>query len=184
LDFIYALTGPPGCGKTTAILKIVKYLSERNVVIDGMYTEEIRISGKRVGFKVTRISSGEYGVMAHVEFKEKTRVGKYGVKINVLEEIGVKAIIEGLEKAEVIVVDEVGPMELYSNKFVVSVEKLLQSSKPSILTVHFQARHPLVNSVKKLAGRKLFILTQENRDKIPIQISEEILSHLKRSKNN
>ncbi|MEM0451882.1 MAG: nucleoside-triphosphatase [Nitrososphaerota archaeon] len=57
MDFIYALTGPPGCGKTTAILKIVKYLSERNVVIDGMYTEEIRISGKRVGFKVTRIWS-------------------------------------------------------------------------------------------------------------------------------
>lgn len=181
MSFIYALTGPPGCGKTTATLKIVKYLSERSVIVDGMYTEEIRISGKRVGFKVTRVSTGESGVMAHVEFKEKTRVGKYGVKISVLEEVGVKAVVEGLEKAEVIVVDEVGPMELYSNKFILNIEKLLQSYKPSILTVHFQARHPLVNSVKKLAGKKLFILTQENRDRVPIQISEEIISHLRRS---
>jgi nucleoside-triphosphatase THEP1 len=41
-------TGPPGCGKTTAVMKIVASLDKTKVA--GLYTEEICEAGRRKGF--------------------------------------------------------------------------------------------------------------------------------------
>jgi len=175
----YALTGPPGCGKTTAILKIAKKLIEEGVRVEGIYTEEIREGGRRVGFAIKRIGGGE-GILAHVRFSDGPRLGRYVVNIRDLEEVGVSAILYGLEKGEVIVVDEVGPMELYSKRFREAVEKLLASDKHSVLTVHYRSRDPLVLKVKKMAAENLLVLNPSNRDKIPIMVVERILEALGR----
>jgi len=181
LRILYALTGPPGCGKTTAILKINNILKSSNVKIDGMYTEEIRASGRRVGFRVTRIATGESGVMAHVDFKSSYRIGKYFVDIKTLETIGVAGILNGLDSAEVVIIDEVGPMELYSNSFINAVRRLLSRDIPAILTVHYRASHPIVYDVKKTAGDRLITLNESNRDRIPYDVSREILETLGKS---
>ena len=44
------LTGPPGCGKTTAVRRIVGTLQGAKVA--GFYTEEIREAGQRKGFRM------------------------------------------------------------------------------------------------------------------------------------
>ncbi|MCS7126589.1 MAG: NTPase [Aigarchaeota archaeon] len=178
MRILYALTGPPGSGKTTAILKVKEILESAKVKIDGMYTEEIRVSSKRVGFKVTRIMTGESGVMAHVDFKTGYTVGKYGVNIRVLEEVGVRGILEGMNSSELIIIDEVGPMELLSNNFITAVRRVLSHQIPAVLTVHYRASHLLVNEVKRAARERLVTLTEYNRDKIPLEISEEILRAL------
>ncbi len=175
----YALTGPPGCGKTTAILKIAKKLLDEGVRVEGMYTEEIREGGRRIGFAVKRIGGGE-GILAHTRFTDGPRLGKYVVNIRDLEEVGVSAILDGLRKGEVVIVDEVGPMELYSRRFREAVEELLASDKHSILTVHYRSRDPLISKVKRLAGENLLILNSGNRDKIPIMVVERILEALGR----
>jgi len=181
----YALTGRPGCGKTTAILRIVDMLLEKGVKVYGMYTEEIRERGRRVGFAVKRIGGGS-GILAHVSLENGPRHGKYVVNLSDLESIGVSAILEGIEKADVIVVDEVGPMELLSAKFRDAVEKLLRSGKHAVLTVHYKSRDPLVLAVKRAAGENLIVLTPENRDGIPRKIVERIIDSLGRrsSQNN
>ena len=175
---LYALTGPPGCGKTTAVLKVKNILERSNVKIDGMYTEEIRVSGRRVGFKVVRIATNESGVMAHVDFRSPYRVGRYCVDIKALDNIGVAGILGGLDYAQVVVVDEVGPMELYSNSFINAVKKVLSSSIFAVLTVHYRASHPIVHEVKKAAGDRLIVLNENNRDKVPQDISRQILEAL------
>lgn len=181
MRILYALTGPPGCGKTTAVLKIKNMLSSSNVKVDGMYTEEIRVSGRRVGFKVTRISTGESGVMAHIDLKTSYRVGKYFVDLRVLEDVGVAGILDGLGSAEVVIVDEVGPMELYSSNFVNAVRKILSHSIPAVLTVHYKASHPAVYDVKKAAGSNLIALNEDNRDRIAQEVSRKILETLRKS---
>ena len=174
---LYALTGPPGCGKTTTILKIVDSLKRCGVKVDGMYTAEIRERGRRIGFSVIRISGGR-GVLAHVRLSRGPRHGKYFVNLIDLESIGVSAILDGLRNADVVVVDEVGPMELYSEKFREAVEELLVSNKHAIMTVHYRSRDPLVIKVKKTAGKNLITLTPENRDRVPQEIINVVLGAL------
>lgn len=176
---LYALTGLPGSGKTTAVLRVVERLGELGVRVGGMYTQEIRERGRRIGFAVKRIGGGE-GVLAHVGFRGGPRLGRYVVNLSDLEGVGVAAIIEALESAEVVVVDEVGPMELYSEKFREAVERLLESGKHAILTVHYRSRDPLVLKVKERAGRNLITLTPENRDRVPGLIVKELLEALGR----
>ncbi|MCD6342098.1 MAG: NTPase [Thaumarchaeota archaeon] len=174
---LYALTGPPRCGKTTAILKIVNELKRRAVKVEGMYTAEIREQGRRIGFSIKRISGGE-GILAHVKFGNGPRHGKYTVNLIDLENIGVSAILDGIERAEVVIVDEVGPMELYSEKFKKAVGRLLSSNKHAILTVHYRSRDPLAAKIKKMAGENLIILSQENRDRIPSIIVKNVVEAL------
>ena len=176
----YALTGLPGSGKTTAILRIVERLRGLGVRVGGMYTQEVRERGRRIGFAVKNIGGGE-GILARVNLRSGPRLGRYVVNLEDLERIGVAAVLEALESMDVVVVDEVGPMELYSEKFRQAVEKLLCSEKHAILTVHYKSRDPLVLRVKELAGRRLITLTPENRDEIPGMIVGEILEALGRA---
>lgn len=180
MRLLYALTGPPGCGKTTAALKIADQLKSLGVKVDGMYTREMRVGGRRVGFQVTRIATGETCVMAHVEVRDGPRVGRYGVNLAKLERIGVEGIRDGIRSADFVVVDEVGPMELYSQGFIEAVRLLLRSDIHSLLTVHFRAKHPLVQEVKRAAGRKLINLTPKSRDRIPQEITREVAGALRR----
>ncbi|MDH5362118.1 MAG: nucleoside triphosphatase, partial [Aigarchaeota archaeon] len=108
------LTGRPGIGKTTVFLRTVDDLRTRGVEVGGMSTAEIRADGVRIGFKVTDLSSGKSGVLAHVGRSTGPHVGKYRVNPKDLEEIGVKAIMNALRRMEVVAIDEVAPMELCS----------------------------------------------------------------------
>ncbi len=178
MRIFYALTGPPGCGKTTAILRIVNELKKRGVRVEGMYTQELREGGRRIGFIIKRITGGE-GTLAHVRFREGPRLGRYVVNLRDLEAIGVSALMDGLKEAEVIVVDEVGPMELFSQRFRKAVEQLISSDKNAIITVHYRSRDPLVIKVKKTAGKNLIILNRENRDQIPAIIVKNVVEAIR-----
>ncbi|RLF97539.1 MAG: hypothetical protein DRN47_06900 [Candidatus Wolframiiraptor sp.] len=178
MRIFYALTGPPGCGKTTAILRIVNELKKRGVRVEGMYTQELREGGRRIGFIIKRITGGE-GTLAHVRFREGPRLGRYVVNLRDLEAIGVSALMDGLKEAEVIVVDEVGPMELFSQRFREAVEQLISSDKNAIITVHYRSRDPLVIKVKKTAGKNLIILNRENRDQIPAIIVKNVVEAIR-----
>ncbi|MHC4744175.1 MAG: nucleoside-triphosphatase, partial [Planctomycetota bacterium] len=87
------LTGPPGCGKTTAIKRIVEKLEPEKVA--GFYTQEIREHGQRSGFRWARLD-GREGTLAHVNIKGPSRVGKYGVDIADFEESVVPVLDPGL----------------------------------------------------------------------------------------
>lgn len=116
------ITGSSGCGKSTLIEKIVERLREGGIKISGFITPEIRREGKRVGFKIINLATNEEGILASLEeLKESRRFGKYFVNIYEFESIGLKRIDEG----EVIVIDEIGKMELLSEKF----RKLLENLK-------------------------------------------------------
>jgi len=174
---LYALTGRPGCGKTTAILKIVGELENEGVRVDGMYTEEVRVGGRRVGFMVKTIGGGE-GILAHVNLRDGPRLGRYRVNLEDLERVGVSAILDGIRGADVVVVDEVGPMELFSQRFRDAVERLLNSDKHAILTVHYRSRDRLAMRVRRLAGDNLITLNELNRDEVPGIIVGKILETL------
>ncbi|RLF48124.1 MAG: AAA family ATPase [Thermoplasmata archaeon] len=159
------LTGKPGCGKTTLIKQIIE---ELGLDAGGFYTLEIRREGKREGFKIITLD-GKEGLLAHVNIRSPYRVSKYGVDIKNLEEIGVKSILDALEKNKVIVIDEIGKMELFSEQFRNAVLAALDSQSKVLATIMLAA-NPFADEIKKRQDVKLFYLTPENRKKVKEEI--------------
>ena len=149
------LTGLPGCGKTTAVMKIVERLDPER--ISGFYTQEIRQAGKRKGFIWKRLD-GHEGIFAHVDIKGPHRVAKYGVDIAGFEASILPILDPEQTDAELFVIDEIGRMECLSESFVDAMRRLLVSDK-SVLATVAQKGGGFINEVKACRGIKLFGLT-------------------------
>lgn len=171
---VVALTGHPGSGKTTVVVKVARILKDEGIRVGGMVTSDIRKGGSRVGFEVTDLDTGTRGVLADVSKDDGPRIGRYTVRLDDLENIGVNAISRAIADPSIraVIVDEVGPMELFSDKFEAIVAKLLDSGKPSVITVHQRARHKLVDTIKSLSNPTLLVVTKDNRDHLPYEISK------------
>jgi nucleoside-triphosphatase len=111
---IILLTGPPGVGKTTLLSRLSSHCSQQGMVVGGMITQEIREKGLRVGFKLIDLSSGQEGWLARKDGYSRPKVGSYSVVVEDLETIGVRALETAKDKADLVVIDEIGPMEMTS----------------------------------------------------------------------
>jgi nucleoside-triphosphatase len=169
------LTGLPGCGKTTAVKKIIAGLDCSSVA--GFYTEEIRKNNTRSGFRFKRLD-GAGGILAHVDIKSRFKVSKYGVDVAGFEKNVVPILDTEQSDAELFVIDEIGKMECFSRKFVAAVSGLFASDKSVLATVARKGTG-LISEVKNYPGTQLFKLTRENRDKTVEEILQ-LLSFLRR----
>jgi len=168
------LTGLPGCGKTTTIMRIIANLDRQKVA--GFYTQEIRKNDTRKGFRWASLD-GATGTLAHIDIKGPFRVGKYGVDVAAFEKSVVPILDFKQTDAELFVIDEIGKMECFSEKFVTAVHRLFASDK-SVLATVAQKGGGLISEVKNYPGMKLFNLTRQGRDKTIAEILQ-ILSFFK-----
>ncbi|MBA7623910.1 Nucleoside-triphosphatase THEP1 [subsurface metagenome] len=168
------LTGLPGCGKTTAVMKIIDNLNREKVV--GFYTQEIREGDIRKGFRWTTLD-GNTGILAHVDIRGRYRVGKYGVDVTGFEKSVLPILDVERVDAELFVIDEIGKMECLSEKFVTVVRQLFASDK-SVLATVARKGSGLISEVKNHPGTKLFNLTRQGRDGTVAEILQT-LSFLK-----
>jgi nucleoside-triphosphatase len=152
------ITGAPGTGKTTLILAVI---AESHFKAGGFITKEIREGGARVGFRVSTLD-GRVGILAHAKTVKGPRIGRYHVDVSVFEAVGVTALEAATAQADLIVVDEIGKMELCSPLFVPAVEAALGSSKPVLGTI-MQAPHPWIDGLKRRSRVELYRLTARNR---------------------
>jgi nucleoside-triphosphatase len=164
------ITGLPHAGKTQTLLKIIEMLEAEEFVVGGMITESIVFRNKRVGFYVMDWLSKKKRRFAHVNIESSVFVGKYGVDMKVLDSIGVKAISSAVEKADVIIIDEVGKMEVESQKFVKAVKDALDSDKPLIITLHKKSRNPLLQDIRRRDDIRILEVTPVNRNLLPYKI--------------
>lgn len=172
------LTGPPRIGKTTVVLKVINGLRERGVRVGGMISQEILERGVRVGFKIVDLLNGVEGILAHINRDSGPQVGKYRVCLEDLENIGAKAILDACEKADVIVIDEVGPMELYSDAFKSAVLRALGSGKIVLGTIHWKAKTSFTEMIRRREDVRIVEVRYENRNILPRIILEGILGRL------
>jgi len=142
-----------------------------------MLTGEIREGGIRVGFSLEDLVTHEKGNLASVGLQEGPRVGKYRVSLYDIERIGVSAIERAVRDSEVVVADELGPMELFSTPFIQAVEKGLASQKHFLGTIHKRASHPLTSSIRSNSKFIILEITPENRDRMPTEIAQRIISN-------
>lgn len=165
------LTGAPGCGKTTLLRKVLARLPVET--IGGFYTQEIRAGSGRVGFEIVTLT-GRRATLAHVDFKSNRRVGKYGVNLQALDEVAVPALIEAQQAGQLVVIDEIGPMEMFSARFCQTVEEILHSTATVLGTVVLRST-PFGDRLKTLPGVKIIQVTLQNRDDLEEKISRLLL---------
>jgi len=177
----FLVTGRPGIGKTTCLQRASELLVSRSVRVGGMITLEKRERGVRVGFEVRDVLCGATGTLASVGGGVGPRVGRYVVNLADLERVGVEAIYRALREAQVVVIDEIGPMELLSRRFVDAVFSALDSPKPVLATIHVRAGETEVG--RRILSRsdvKVYELTLANRDRVPIELSRAVANLLAR----
>lgn len=157
MSTVYLLTGRPGTGKTSLIKQAVGGLKGR---AGGFYTEEIRVGGTRLGFKLITLD-GDEAVLAHVDFHSQYRVGKYGVDVDGLERVGVPALAEAIGQRDVVVIDEIGKMELFSGRFREVVLEAINSGKLVLGTIMLSP-YPWADDIKRQPKVKLVEVTRPN----------------------
>ncbi len=158
-------------GKTTLIKQLSKELEQRRPV--GFYTTEIREGGVRKGFEMVSLS-GEKGILSHVEIRSPFRVGKYAVDIPAFDNF--LDSIEFLSPAtRLIIIDEIGKMECFSERFSAILKEILDSNKSVIATIALKGGG-LIKETKKRADVTLIEINRRNRDSLSTEIKKILLN--------
>ncbi|PAA89579.1 hypothetical protein BOX15_Mlig025535g1 [Macrostomum lignano] len=186
-------TGPPGVGKTTATRRLAELWRSRGRPAAGFYTEEVRSSGRRIGFDVVSIVDGSRATLARTEpFADFVRLGQpppprvsaYLVNIVAFEAAAEAALSPALARLQqpdraasgpplLVVIDEVGKMELFGSQFRRLVERLVNPAVTPyrlLLTLPVakgSREDPLISRLR--ADHKFFTysLSRESRDEAP-----------------
>ena len=155
------LTGKPGTGKTALIKEA---LARTKVKAGGFYTEEIRTGGIRQGFRIVTLD-GQEAILAHVNISSPYQVSKYGVDTDSLNRVGVSALRRAVKESDLVVIDEIGKMELLSPQFREAVTQAINSGKKVLGTIMLNP-HPFADEIKRHPEVETLLVTRDNRTEV------------------
>lgn len=159
----YLVMGKPRIGKTTVIKSIVHEVGRERC--GGFYTEEIHgeedTPDKRMGFRLVTLD-GQEGILAHVAFENLLHLGRYGINLDCLEAAGLAAIERARASKQLIVIDELGPIQAYSEPFKKTIVHLFHDAYPLLGTIALEA-HPWLDVIKQQKNIELYELTRSNQ---------------------
>jgi len=159
------ISGNPRCGKSTLVQKILEKISGKKV--SGIITPEIRIRGERQGFKIIDLASRQEAVLASLNIERGARVSRYKVNVQGIELV-INKFLESYGDSDYVVIDEIGVMEFYSQKFRETIRVVLDSNKTVLATLSRKF-------IKEYQHQgKIFYLTKENFDEIYDRILSEL----------
>ena len=167
---VYLLTGRPGTGKTSLIKQAVAGIKGK---AGGFYTEEVRSQGVRQGFRLVTLD-GQHAILAHINIHSPYRVSKYGVDIDSLDRVGVSSLRQAAEECDLVVVDEIGKMELFSANFREAVLQLIDSGRRLLGTIMLNP-NPWADAIKRQPQVNLITVTRATYH----QVLEGLLHWLK-----
>ncbi len=164
---VYLLTGQPGTGKTSLIKEAIADMKGK---AGGFYTEEIRSQGVRQGFRLVTLD-GSTAVLSHLYFQGPHRVSKYGVDVESLDKVGVAAINQAIQECDLVVIDEIGKMELLSAKFREAVLNILKSGKKLLGTIMLSP-NPCADAIKRQPQVNVVTVTRTNHQQVMEELRE------------
>ena len=169
------ITGEPKTGKSTAVKKIADMIGRKRC--SGLLAEEIRENGERVGFSTVSVDGSRRIVLAKAGLDTGHSVDRYGVNANdfagIMREETEKALADATRPF--FIMDEIGRMQLKARKFPELVRQVADSGKTVIASICYEDEEPFVRECKARPDARVFLLTAENRDRIPLEIVEDLM---------
>src|SRR5919201_4792352 len=163
---IIVLTGAPRVGKTTALMQVAQALKERGVKVGGVVSRELRTNNNnniRIGFEFIDLATNDSNVLASITGDDRN-IGKYFVNVAGCG-FAAERLTNAVRNSDVIICDEIGPMEVKSREFIDSVKNLLDVDKKVIVVVHQKLQHLLADEFRNKSSL-LIKLNLENREKV------------------
>ena len=160
------------------ISKAIEALKSKGYHVGGMISQEVKKEGTRIGFEIIDLNTGEKGWLAHVNQPEGPQVSKYRVNLRDLNAVGVKAIQAALKEAEVVVIDEIGKMELFSEAFKQVVQDAVNSDALILGVIHQGAQDPFIDSIRQSDDSEITVVTFENRSSLHNTLIQNALKYL------
>jgi nucleoside-triphosphatase len=150
------LTGEVGVGKSTVVERVSQLL---RASFGGFRT--VRCP---TGYRIVDLVSGEEGLIA--------RTGNDGLipYPAAFEDVGVGAIARALAYKDLLVMDELGFLELDAPRFQKAVFTALQGPKP-VLGVLKREPNSFLDSIRALDEITLIEVREDNRDRLPAEIA-------------
>lgn len=172
------VTGPPRIGKTTVIQRVQENLDAHGYVAGGIYCPELRSDGTRVGFEIVDVMTGDTRVMAHIDRDEGPQVGKYHVNVAAVDAVCAAAFPRAFDDAEFLVIDEIAPMEVYSDEFIHQIRRALDADLPLVAAIHDRATEGVIGDIKNRDDTEVFEVTETNRDELPTTLTGRLRRQL------
>lgn len=174
---IVLLTGKPGVGKSTALqtfLEIYEGLTEWTI------TKEIRdTSGNRVGFRAVN-EVGQDRIIAHktdiISDKIAGQSKVDSVAVDVMFAAALRNVLSPRPEM-VYVLDEIGPIQLFSDAFARMLHEVFQTEDTGDLLATIHATDARLEEYRHSNKAHLFVVTPDNRDRVP-----QLLTLLARNK--
>ncbi|MCG3216459.1 MAG: hypothetical protein KAS63_07045 [Candidatus Heimdallarchaeota archaeon] len=165
------VTGLPRVGKTTLLVNII---SEMDKKVVGFVTKEVKENNMRIGFEIESFSGHKLMLASKKNRNSIHRIANYGVFVENIDTIVGHLLLE-LQKNEydLIVIDEIGKMELFSKKFISFVEESLNKKK--VLGSIMLKNNDFSRKIKERSDTIVFEITINNRDKIRKRIMELLM---------
>ncbi len=167
---IIVITGRPGSGKSTLFRNIIAALRDNGYTVAGIHSPEVRGTYGRIGFKFVDLLTGEEVWLARKGYSSHIRIGRYGVVVDEAIRLW-KRVVTEIEKADVVGIDEIGPMELKLPRFKDDITRILMGDKPAVLVVHYRLNDPAI--LKLLKDAIWYRVSPENRVELNRRVPRE-----------
>lgn len=174
------ITGRPRVGKSTLLKSCAQLLGKK---AGGFFTDEIPgegIRGRR-GFRLVTLS-GESHILAEVDAESSYHVGRYGVFLDVLDQVGAPEIMQAIQNPDQswILIDEIGRMEEGSEKFKKALLAALASPKRVLASIRWHDS-PFTEAIKERNDVILYKMTVPNRESLTDLMVNFLLSSIANS---
>lgn len=173
---VFIITGEQGEGKTTLLLKIIAYLKDQGVRMQGIAAPGFFQDGIRSGFDILDIESGESAELCSVIPAENCeQFGRFFFRKSGLafgKNILAQPFLPG--QVDLLVIDEVGRFEINGNVWCQSIDLIMNRQHPPMI---WTVRKPFLDAVTaKWPVKRLIIIKSrhENYDEIIFEIMDEI----------
>lgn len=172
---VILLSGRPRIGKTAVIKKAIILLSSK---AKGFYCQEVRTNQKREGFEIiTTRGEREYLALRtpKVRFSEEAAFRDFKVNLKAINSVAVPSLLEAMHENKIIIIDEIGPMEISSKPFRDIILRILDNTNSIALGTIAQIPNSFLDTVKLHPRVLLINVTVNNRDNLPCELYFSIM---------
>jgi len=172
---IYIITGKIGSGKTSLIQKLIQKFWLENIPVSGIYSARILENEKTTGYDIVNISTGKSVKFLRDHGDEnQPQIGKFYIDSEGIK-IGNEILMNS--KSKLIIIDEIGKLELEDRGWAPSLKQLVTGSKSHLL---ISVREEVINEVTekfKISPEIIFKIEEQNAEDLFTLILNELRIH-------